>query len=166
MNLAKASNKPIKCHFCKQIIEGEPVEVNTGVKNIVVKKAHLECKNNYIQRKEFFEYVIKTLNILKIQDRSFIVAVNQFAKDYGWNIVRDAFEVKEQAIKDNFKIGWRYITAILRNQLDISYRDLVVGTKELVGEEFNRVDNFEFMVNNHNKRIESTDITKIFSDLK
>ena len=165
MNLGKLS-KPIKCHFCKQVIEGEPVEVNTGVKNIVIKKAHQNCKNNYVQRKEFFEYVIKTLDILKIQDKNFIVNVNQFAKDYGWNVVRDAFEVKEQAIKDNFKIGWRYITAILRNQLDISYRDLIVGTKELVGEDPNRADTFEFMVNNHNVRPKSRDITKIFDDLK
>jgi len=165
LNLGKLS-KPIKCHFCKQVIEGEPVEVNTGVKNIVIKKAHQNCKNNYVQRKEFFEYVIKTLDILKIQDKNFIVNVNQFAKDYGWNVVRDAFEVKEQAIKDNFKIGWRYITAILRNQLDISYRDLIVGTKELVGEDPNRADTFEFMVNNHNVRPKSRDITKIFDDLK
>jgi len=51
--LAKASNKPIKCHFCKQIIEGEPVEVNTGVKILLLKKHIWNVKIIIFKEKNF-----------------------------------------------------------------------------------------------------------------
>lgn len=115
--------KQYKCYFCKELINEKELYEYIDEKGNK-KRSHNECYRNYIDRKEFYSYLYKILDIPSIDARTVFMIDNNRKNGYNYSVMLHALKIKQDAIVSNFSKGWGYTLAILKNQLPFSYREL------------------------------------------
>jgi len=119
-----------KCYFCKvECVESDLIRVEVGNKTKLMKYAHEECYENYLDKKKFYEYFHEDLDIPSADKRT-IMIIENISKNYDYKIMLHALKVKKDPIMNNIDKGFPYLIAIIKNQLPFSQRTLRIEKKE------------------------------------
>jgi hypothetical protein len=126
--MAKKEPKPKEpkvyiCHYCSEPIENNLVEFEMGKKTVIKKRAHEKCRTNKLKRDEYYQYILKILDLSSNQvPEWFWTGSEGHNKMYGWDTMIHAAKTKKNVIIDNFDKGWSYMLGIIKNQLPISQK--------------------------------------------
>jgi hypothetical protein len=122
----------MKCYYCKKILNTNDIieKFEVGIKTKQKKYAHKDCRENSLQRKEFFETLYKILEIPSCDKRTIIYIESIHKKGFSWLCMLHALNIKGNIMNKHFEKGFPYIIAILRNQLPFSYKEIKKQQKE------------------------------------
>ena len=149
MNLEKINEekkekkiKVSKCWFCKIECKLDSlIRVEIGNKNKLMKYAHEECYENYLDKKKFYIDLKEILNI-PIVDKSIIIILDQISKQgYNWKCFNMVLDVKKDAIVKNFNKGWRYTIGIIKSELPIAFREIEEKKRNKINQQYNIENN-------------------------
>jgi hypothetical protein len=119
-----------KCWFCKIDCKIDRlIRVEVGNEHKLMKYAHSECYENYLDKKKFYEYFHEELDVPSADKRT-IMIIENISKSYNYKIMLHALKIKKEPIINNIDKGFPYIIAIMKNQLPFSQRILRIEKKE------------------------------------
>jgi len=115
-----------RCHYCKELLDINNDNIITfemGKKTIKEVEAHDYCRQPVINRKEFYDWLLKILDVPSV-DKYTVMSLDSLQKSgYNWDVIKHAVRTKLKTIQDNFSKGMAYMCGIIRNQCPISYKE-------------------------------------------
>lgn len=116
-----------KCWYCKELLDLEKDDIITfemGKKTISIKEAHRPCRQKVLDRKEFYDWLLETLDVPSV-DKYTVMSLDALQKNgYNWQVLKHAVTTKLTIIQANFSKGLAYMCGIIRNQCPISYKEV------------------------------------------
>lgn len=151
-----------KCTYCKCEIEpDELIQWESGVKTITKKRAHKNCRQNAIDRKEFYNVLWDILDSPAVEGNTIYTKFESLHKSgFSWSVMTHAIKNKAKAISEGFSKGWGYTIAIIQNQLPHSFREVQKQKERILSEE--KETNIINIDNLSSKKFNTTDYSNIF----
>lgn len=108
--------KSIKCWHCKKAIKdlNNIVKIQVGRKELREELAHYECRKVFLERKEFYEWLKKKLD-MPIASPYLRSSIEELNKNYSWEVIKRTIDKNIDDINNGMIKGIPYIVAILKN---------------------------------------------------
>lgn len=120
--------KVFKCKYCKEYITNpnQLVEWQSGKDNKNTNRAHNNCREKVLERKEFYDYLWEILDSPKVEGNSIFTKFESIIHNgYTWPELTHAIKTKQTVIKKYFgERGWGYTLGIIQNQLPFSHKEV------------------------------------------